>query len=262
MHGFNFEILHQMRFHAFIVETAETWKWIESSITHRQKFIELCKYGKEHPEDIKEVNGVRVCCLEQFLIGKRYDGTRTYVGLGKDGSEKAVKCLPRDACTHLAEQEKKILKEPSATKSSHVINYWFLDEQTDKSHLYLILDLCEENLEDFIRRTSSEELVAKAPGIIQQIVKGLSDLHNNSQPILHRDVKPNNILRDVDGNWLLADFGRSGLLAGGASTLVSKQRGTPYWRSVESYHSTDVMAEKDDRRYKKESDIQVRFCHR
>ena len=219
----------------------------------------MCKYGKEHPKEIKDVNGVRVCCLEKFLIGKGCDGTRTYVGLGTDGSEKAVKCLPRDACSHLAEQEKKILQEPSAKKSGHVINYWFLDEQTDKNYLYLILDLCEENLEDFIRRTSLEELVAKAPGIVQQIVKGLADLHSNSQPILHRDVKPHNILRDVDGNWLLADFGLSRLLTRDSETLVSKQTGTLYWRAVESFPLSEVKADKNDVRYKKESDIQVRF---
>ena len=235
---------------------------MESSTAHRQKFIELCKYGKEDPQEIKEVNGVRVCCLENFVIGKGCDGTRTYVGLGKDGSEKAVKRLPRDACTHLAEQEKKILKEPSARNSNYVINYWFLDEESDKSCLYLILDLCEENLEDFIHRTNLEELVAKAPGIIQDIVKGLADLHSNSEPILHRDVKPNNILRDINGNWLLADFGLSRLLTRGAETLVSKQTGTQYWRAVESYPLSEVMADKVDVRYKKESDIQVTFCQK
>ena len=260
MQGLSFNILHQRIFPVFIIETDEKWKWIENSIAHREKFIELCKYGKENPhQEIREVNGVRVCCLENFVIGKGCDGTRTYIGLGKDGSEKAVKRLPRDACTHLAEQEKKILKEPSARNSNHVINYWFLDEESDKSYLYLILDLCEENLEDFIHRTNLEELVAKAPGIIQDIVKGLADLHSNSEPILHRDVKPNNILRDVNGNWLLADFGLSRLLTRGAETLVSKQTGTLYWRAVESYPLSEVMANKVDVRYKKESDIQVKI---
>ena len=257
----NPKILNKRRFLAFSVETTETWKWIERSKAHRQKFIQLRKHGEEHPRDVKYINGVRVCCSEQFLIGKGCDGTRTYVGLGIDGSEKAVKCLRKDACENLAEQEKKILKEPRAEKSNNVVNYWFLDDEIDKDYLYLILHLCEENLEDFIRRTPLEKLVAKAPDIIQHILKGLADLHSNSPPILHRDVKPQNILRDVNDNWLLADFGLSRLLTGGANTLVSKQRGTPYWRAVESYPLTDDMAEKDGVRYKKESDIQVRFVN-
>ena len=125
------------------------------------------------------------------------------------------------------------------------MGYWFLDDESDKDYLYLILDLCEENLEDFIRRTDFKELVDEASTIIQQTIKGLADLHSNSQPILHRDVKPNNILRTVDGNWLLADFGLSRLLATGASTLLSMQRGTQGWRAVESYPLTDVIACKD-----------------
>ena len=219
----------------------------------------MLKHGEEHPKDVKEVNGVRVCCSEKFLIGQGCDGTRTYVGLGKDGSEKAVKCLRKDAWRNLAEQEKKILKEPM--KSNHVVNYWFLDDEIDTDYLYLILDLCEENLEDFIRRTSLEKLVAQAPVIIQHILKGMADLHSNSPPILHRDVKPQNILRDFNDNWLLADFGLSRLLAGLANTLVSRLRATPYLTAVESCPSTDVMAEKSDVRYKKESDIQVRFVN-
>ena len=87
------------------------------------------------------INGVRVCCSKEFLIDKGSDGTRVYVGLGKDGVEKAVKRLPRDACTGLAQQEKKVLNEFNTMKSSHLVNYWFLEEESDKDYLFLIMDL-------------------------------------------------------------------------------------------------------------------------
>ena len=80
-----------------------------------------------HPEEVKEVNGVRVCCSKEFLIGKGSDGTRVYIGLGKDGVERAVKRLHRDFCSGLAEQEKKVLNELNTTKSIYVVNYWFLE---------------------------------------------------------------------------------------------------------------------------------------
>ena len=226
------------------------------SIIHREKLRKLSEHGKLHPEEIKVVNGVRVCCWKEFLIGKGSDGTRVYIGLGKDGVERAVKCLPRDSCYDLAEQEKKILNELSTAKSINVVNYWFLEEQSDKNYLFLILDLCEETLADFVERSSLHNLIKIAADIIRQILKGLADLHRDPNPILHRDLKPSNIMRNVQGNWLLADFGISRILTADDSTHGSTQRGTEYWRAVESYPSNG-MTDDGKVRYKKESDIQV-----
>ena len=65
-------------------------------------------------------------------------------------------------------------------------------------------------------------------------------------------------MRNVHGNWLLADFGISRILTGDNSTHASTQRGTEYWRAVESYFLNGIT---DDGkvRYKRESDIQVGF---
>ena len=216
----------------------------------------MLKYGCDHPEEIKEVNGVRVCCSKEFLIGRGADGTRVYIGLGKDGCEKAVKRFHRDVCTGLAEQEKEILVK---IKSNNVVKYWFLsDENYNKEYLFLILDLCEETLEDFVNQQNSTDNLAKiAPVIIRQVLEGLHDLHHGEPPILHRDLKPKNILRNVDGKWLLADFGISRFLAGGVTTHLSVQRGTKDWRAVESYPSSNDVSNDGQVRYKKESDIQV-----
>ena len=217
--------------------------------------MKLQEYGRNHPEKIKEVNGVRVCCSEDFLIAPGADGTRVYVGLGKDGCEKAVKRLPRDICTGLAENEKEILVK---VKSSNVVRYWFLsDEKCDEEYLFLILDLCEETLHDFVSQHKSKEDLAKiAPDITRQVLEGLDDLHRGETPILHRDLKPKNILHSVDGKWLLADFGISRFLRGNVTTHLSIQRGTRHWRAVESYITNDA-SDNGQVRYKKESDIQV-----
>ena len=216
----------------------------------------MLEYGRDHPEEIEEVNGVRVCCLQDFLIGCGGDGTRVYAGLGEDGCEKAVKCLPRDTCTDLAEHEKNILVK---VKSNHVVKYWFLsDKEYNKKYLFLILDLCEETLEDFVSKESSDHLTKIAPDIIRQVLEGLHDLHHSNPPILHRDLKPNNILRNVDGKWLLADFGDGRFLRGSATTYRSNQRGTKDWRAAESYPDPSGDVSDDGKvHYKKESDIQV-----
>ena len=246
----------------FFLKNQESWKWEKRSIIHREKLMKLIEYGKIHPEEIKEVNGVRVCCLEDFLIGKGCDGTRVYVGLGKDGVERAVKRLHRDSSSGLAEHEKKVLNELSTTTSIYVVNYWFLDEQSDKNYLFLILDLCEETLADFVSRSSLHDLIKIAPDIIRQVLKGLADLHGDPNCILHRDLKPSNILRNVQDNWLLADFGISRVLTEDNSTYVSNtQRGTESWMAVESYPAANGIAGGGKVRYKKESDIQVGFLN-
>ncbi len=242
------------------LESQDPWKWEKKSIIHREMLTKLSEYGKIHQEEIKEINGVRVCCSKEFLIGKGSDGTRVYVGLGRDGVERAVKRLPRDSCSGLAEQEKKVLNELNTTKSISVVNYWFLEEQSDKNYLFLILDLCEETLADFVGRSSLHDLVQIAVDIIRQILKGLANLHGDPNPILHRDLKPSNIMRNVQCNWLLADFGISRILTGDNSTYASTQRGTENWRAVESSLS-NALTDNGKVRYKKESDIQVGFVN-
>ncbi|CAB4037465.1 serine threonine- kinase endoribonuclease IRE1, partial [Paramuricea clavata] len=144
-----------------------------------------------------------------------------------------------DACAGLAEHEKEILNEPNAKKSNHVANYCSFDDESDKEYFFLIMDLCEETLETFVgdKNKTLKDLVTNAPVIIQQVLKGLADLHRDPKPILHRDVKPLNVLRNMHGDWLLADFGIIRLLAGGATTHQSKPMGTEDWIAVESHPS-------------------------
>ena len=218
---------------------------MEVSKKHREKFLELLRF----PE-VERINGVRVCFKEEFCIGKGADGTCVYIGLAEDGREKAVKRILKSTSKELGENEKEILNTSNAVNSKHVVNYWFYDEKSNDNFTYLILDLHEETLQDYVDRESQEILTANAPVIMQQILLGLNDLHNTKaerRPILHRDLKPSNILRNVEDDWLLADFGISRILREGETTQTGDQIGTKNWRSTESYQ----------RRYKKKSDIQV-----
>ena len=229
--------------------------WIKNSITHRGKFEKLLEYGRDQSKRIQEINNVRVCFSKEFRVGKGSDGTRVYVGLGRDGYERAVKRIQRDILCS-AEQEKKALNERNALKSNHVIKYRYLDIESDNDWVFLIMDLCEETLKQYVKRTSSDDWSQVTRDIIRQVLQGLADLHCQPKSILHRDLKPSNILRNVDNEWLIADFDISRILTQDESTHRSKERGTKYWKAVESCSFKDKSIDPKVR-YKRESDIQV-----
>ena len=71
----------------------------------------------------------------------------------------------------------------------------------------MLIDLCEKSLESFVKPSTLDALQIALSKVMKHILKGLTDLHSGSSPILHRDLKLSNVLRDVQGNFLIANFG-------------------------------------------------------
>ena len=61
-----------------------------------------------------------------------------------------------------------------------------------------------EDLKSFIRR-SGHLTEAKAVGLARQIAEGLAEAHRLG--VVHRDLKPQNVMIDKDGNAKIMDFG-------------------------------------------------------
>jgi serine/threonine-protein kinase len=76
-------------------------------------------------------------------------------------------------------------------------------------------DLAESNLADRKRIRRSSRLALQA---VRDVAAGLGFAHE--QRILHRDVKPENILIYADGRAVLADFGASKFAKGAAETFT------------------------------------------
>ncbi len=96
---------------------------------------------------------------------------------------------------------------------------------------YLVMKFIEgETLKAVIDRQwpSKEQIL----GIVGSVGKALTYAH--SKGVLHRDVKPSNILLAESGNVYLADFGLARMAEAGESTLSSDQLlGTPHYISPE-----------------------------
>ena len=221
------------------------------------------KILEEEPTMATKIGQYRICLKPEFVIGRGSDGTTVYIGLSDDGIEVAVKCLLLDRCNQLGSNEKMILNSPMIRKEQHIVNYRFYTEEVDSFHAYLVLDLCEENLQDYVlsEENSKELLQSSGKAFLRQILNGLKALHCGNPVVLHRDLKPSNIFVNVEGEIVLADFGLSQKLPDEETTHRSDQRGTQGWIAVESLPTEedgDYLSIEDSKvRYKKQSDIQV-----
>ena len=81
--------------------------------------------------------------------------------------------------------------------------------------------------------------------MLQQIGEALTLAHNNN--VVHRDIKPDNILLDETGNYFLTDFGIAKDLKGviTASTTGGQVTGTPAYLSPEQGMGKKVTHQSD-----------------
>jgi serine/threonine-protein kinase len=72
---------------------------------------------------------------------------------------------------------------------------------------------------------------ARAASVAAQVACGLDYAHRRG--VIHRDVKPDNVLFDEDGNAVLTDFGIATARFHGRLTASGRAMGTPHYMSPE-----------------------------
>jgi len=94
-----------------------------------------------------------------------------------------------------------------------------------------------EDLKSFIRRSGLIS-VGKAISIANQVCEGLSEAHRLG--VVHRDLKPQNIMIDQDGNARIMDFGIARSLRAKGITGSGVMIGTPEYMSPEQVEGKEA----------------------
>jgi len=108
---------------------------------------------------------------------------------------------------------------------------------------YITMEYVEgEDLKHFVRR-AGHLATAKAIGIAREVCEGLAEAHRLG--VVHRDLKPQNIMIDRDGRVRIMDFGLARFSEDEGVTGSGVILGTPEYMSPEQVEMKDVDARSD-----------------
>lgn len=93
------------------------------------------------------------------------------------------------------------------------------------------------------RRKSGPLTLQEAIRILAQLAPAIDEAH--AQGILHRDIKPRNILLDDAGNAYLSDFGIARLMGQDGQTQTMTFIGTPEFMAPEQINQTALSSQTD-----------------
>ena len=142
----------------------------------------------------------------------------------------AIKSINKSKITKERQREK-IKIETSIMKtlsySNNIVK--ILENYETKNHICIVMEyICAGDLFSYIKKRSKlNETVAKF--IFKQIILAIQYIHRNN--IVHRDIKLDNILIDLDNNVKICDFGVSKIVKEG--DILIDQCGTPTYIAPE-----------------------------
>jgi serine/threonine protein kinase len=82
----------------------------------------------------------------------------------------------------------------------------YLGTEAQGNRVYLVMPLCPNGSVSKFIGNMDENSIWK---FIKDVSSGLAYLHSLNPPIIHQDIKPDNILISKDGDYLITDFGIS-----------------------------------------------------
>lgn len=109
---------------------------------------------------------------------------------------------------------------------------------------YIVMELIDGiSLKQYMQKKGNKLNWREALHFITQIVKALG--HAHSRGIIHRDIKPHNVMVLRDGSVKVADFGIARLVSAGHSTMTQETLGSVHYISPEQARGSHIDARSD-----------------
>ena len=109
---------------------------------------------------------------------------------------------------------------------------------------YIVMELLDGiTLKQYMQKKGGKLAWREALHFITQIMKALS--HAHSRGIIHRDIKPHNVMVLRDGSLKVADFGIARLTSAAQATLTQEALGSVHYISPEQARGSHIDARSD-----------------
>jgi serine/threonine-protein kinase len=155
----------------------------------------------------------------------------------------AVKVMHREMSEEADQLERFRQEARAVAKISHPNVVSVIDAGEDAGHPYIVFEYVEgETLKQRIARVGSLE-IQDALAYAIEIARGLSIAH--ARNMVHRDIKPQNVLIDDEGRAKLTDFGISRQLEQDGMTATGRVLGTTDYVSPEQAMGRSVDPRSD-----------------
>ena len=212
-----------------------TWNRASSAACLRcsETLPELGRAAFERPDE--ELNRLRRATGNRYRVLHRLGGggmADVYVAEQAQLARRVVVKVLHPHLARDAEVAERFRREAeAAAKLVHPHVCGILDYGAASDVVFTVMPFLEGgSLADLIQKERNVEPVRVA-AIAAQVSCALDYAHRRG--VIHRDVKPDNVLFDEDGNALLTDFGIATARFHGRLTASGRAMGTPHYMSPE-----------------------------